>query len=223
MAIPALQGDMAGRGRPRKNSGRQRNGRLRYTASPDRGQESVLDQRARPILGADPHNHLAGFPSGILELRGDYADPSLRAEMVAKKCPEDAILSAMAEQNYARARAGDTYSRIHAIFWNGFPNRPNPETRSCMASMIAGVCEPLSYLAEDDRAKQHRRCGKQLNEIISRMSLYGPLPLYALDEIFLYQHRMGFMDSPSGRPLAAERFFIAAVRQALAALVIEFR
>jgi hypothetical protein len=34
------------------------------------------------------------------------------------------------------------------------------------------------------------------------MALFGPLPLYALDEIFLRQHRMSFMDSPSGRPLA---------------------
>jgi hypothetical protein len=198
-------------GRPRKLGDREPNGRLRRFPCVDRGHEATLAHRTAIIGGADPHNPLAGECLGTLYLRGDLADPGL-----------DSVEAA--EQGHQRYLAGIKYGRDHAAVWNG-SGQPNPNPRSVLASFLPDdrPTPDIDCDAEDTNYRQRRV--RRLRSATARLLVLGPYPIFVLDDIVVYLHRMRFMDEDRQPPyvLEAERATIAALRVALGLLVIEYR
>jgi hypothetical protein len=201
-------------GRPRKQGDREPNGRLRRVACVnDRGHEALLAHRTAILGGADPHNPLAGECLGILYLRGDLADPGL-----------DSVEAA--EQGHQRYLAGIRYGRDHAAVWSG-SGQPNPNPRSVLGSFLPDDRGPLAGFDSDEESDTdyRRRRARRLRRATARLLVFGPYPIFVLDDIVVYLHRMRFMDEDRQPPyvLEAERATIAALRVALGALVIEYR
>jgi len=94
---------MARHGGPARKPGpRKRNGRLRWQDPTDHGHEMVLGHRLALVGGADCREARAGYPLGVLALRGLLCDPG-----VDYRTAED--------QTTARLAAGLWFAADHAM------------------------------------------------------------------------------------------------------------
>jgi hypothetical protein len=175
-AFSCPRGAMAKRGRPRKDGARYPGGKFKRPATPhDQGHEMLLLRRADSVGDANARDPRACTPIGRMLLRGELADPGLEPEVAAK-------------QGRARYDAFLKYEQTYLIRWGGAPNRPNPHTRSHLASMVQVDCEPLEHIADDDRATQIRRCSLRLRECWARACILGsPAAMEEMERIVLDQ------------------------------------
>jgi hypothetical protein len=200
-------------GRPRKDGARERNGRLCRFPCVDRGHEATIAHREAILGGADPRNPLAGECLGILYLRGDLADPGIDEKEAA-------------EQSHARYLAGIRYGRDHAAVWNS-SGQPNPNPRSVLGSFLPDDrgSSMAGFDDEESETDYRRRRERRLRSATARLLVLGPYPIFVLDDVVVFLHRMRWMDEDRQPPylLEAERSTLAALRVALGALVIEYR
>lgn len=108
------RGAMAQRGRPRKDGQRKPGGQLRYANSIDRGHDLTLAHRAAIIAGANPKDQRAGYPLGVLRLRGEIDD--------------------------AEHQAGLIYAGLHAVVYGG-SKTPRSHLASIVASICAPLSD----------------------------------------------------------------------------------
>lgn len=199
-------------GRPRKDGPRHPNGRLRWEPpADDKGHPLTLAHRT--AQGIDARNPLASECLGILYLRGELADPGLD--------PDEA-----AEQGHHRYLAGMKYGRDHAAVWKSCPGRPNPSPPSHLGTFLPDDRHADDFDCDDDDLEtNYARRARQLRSATARLLILGPYPIYVLDDVVVYLHRMRFMDENRlpAYLLTAEKATIAALRAALAALVQEYR
>lgn len=162
---------MARRGRPRKAGARQPDGSLRSNPSTDKGHILILAHRAAVIAGADPHDSFAGYPLGILALRGEI--------------------------DSADHEAGLKYAGLHAVVFGG-SNTPRSHLASAIGS-LGGVGEVRSELSDDDRRTILRRCEKALREAVAHILLDGKRPLSVLENVVIYETAVYGQDAFLGR------------------------
>lgn len=191
--------------RPRKSGPRHRNGRLRHVAIDDPGHPMMLGHRA--AVGVDPLAQCAGYPLGILFLRGELADVGIGGQ-------------AADDQNAARHVAGLEFASLHASA-HGMAT-----TRSCLASMVAGNGLGNGRPSGADATERERRTHMRLNSAIGAvLDRAGAFALDVLQNVVIYQEPMRFMD-PARNPLSdhgaaigvADKIEIAFLRRALEAL-----
>jgi hypothetical protein len=171
----------------------------------------TLAHRAIAVGGVKAADPLASECLGILYLRGDLADPGLDEGEAA-------------EQSHARYLAGIRYARDHAAVWRLYPGRPNPRPRSILGAFLPAT--PADWDSDhEDPDTNYRRRARSQRRAIARLLLFGPYPIFVLEDVVVHLHRLRFMDEDRQPPylLAAERSTIAALRVALGALVIEYR
>jgi hypothetical protein len=198
-------------GRPRHNSVREPNGRARRQARKsgfqrDYGTDESLARRAMMVGGfpdpaepkrnCDPADKRAGYPLGILYLRGDITEPEYDE--------------------------GLRYTRLHvALFGSGSTNSclgtlqvDNPDD----------IPSPSDWLDDAKREKLIHRLEIELDEASSALhALPTRRPYSILCNLALYDHPMRFMDTSRRRtPEAsqADARDLAALKLALDTLVL---
>jgi hypothetical protein len=172
----------------------------------------TLAHRAAIIAGGDPTDARAGYPLGILAMLGHLADPGVDAKEAE-------------EQTYLRHQAGLRYAGYRMGAWAG-SDRPNPSPRSHLASFALATMGDETFLnldEIDDLDARQRRCEMREREARAHVLVYGQYPMFVLEDVVCDEHRMHFMDKPGGRLTAAERFTLAALRQALNVLVHDYK
>ena len=138
------------RGGPRrKSAARHKNGRLKYAPSTDHGHELTQLRRGQ-LAGADALDQHAGYPLGVLFLRGDRGRPDggLGDPWGG---PKEAR-----QQNAERHDAGLRFAADHAIAFGG-----NGTAKSHLAAIVDGIrgqstAEPTKAEA-DARARFNRK------------------------------------------------------------------
>lgn len=203
----AFSGDAMRRrgGPPRKDAPRKRNGRLRHVTPLDRGHEITLQRRAALTSEAGEHDQRAGYPLGILAMRGELADPGANS-------PDDA-----AEENRRRHQAGLMYAGLHAVVYGV------KSPRSHMAALLTGLGGGDGRGPDNDRAGSAARLRETVEVVVSNAGRRG---FDVLENIVVYERPMRFMDTAHRRTEAAweaDRRDKAALRGALAALVRLFK
>lgn len=94
---------MARHGGPARKPGpRKRNGRLRWQENTDKGHELVLAHRMALVGGSDCQEAKAGYPLGVLALRGYLSEPGVDCRTAE-------------EQTTARLAAGVWFAADHAM------------------------------------------------------------------------------------------------------------
>lgn len=201
---------MAHPGRPRKAGARHPNGRLRWVPShDDKGHPLVLLHRM--IAGGDPTDSRAGFPLGILAMQGHLADPGLEGQEAE-------------EQTYQRLQAGLRFAAYRAGAWVG-SGRPPPHPRCHLASFALATSgdETFINLDEFDPVARQRHCEREEQKARAHILVYGLYPMFVLEDIASDEHRMRFMDAEDPQLTAADHFTLSALRQALGALVRDYK
>jgi hypothetical protein len=166
-------------GRPRKLGERKLNGRLRWQPEMDRGHEQMLAQRARLVGSADSREARAGYPLGVLALRGLLADPG---------CGRDRAK----DQTEARLAAGVWFAADHAMSWG------STQPRSHLADLVIG--EARGALDERATAAAELRYSRKIAALLG-LPYRMPTALTVLSRIVIaeeYAISVGELDTLRG-------------------------
>jgi hypothetical protein len=193
-----MRSSMARRaGRPRKDGPRQPNGKLcPHRPGIGRGHDLTLAHRAIIIAGADPSDSRAGYPLGILLLRGDVDD-----------CEHE---------------AGLIYAGLYAAV-HGASKTPRSHLASVVTG-ICESSSGLSDDDRDTIARRRRHQLRKAVDLV--LGYGGPRALHVLENTVVFEQGLRFMDTSSRRPPSAseaDRRDVASLHLALGALVREYK
>lgn len=156
----------------RKEGERQPNGRLRYRQKLDRGNDVTLEQRSIMVGRNLAASAYAGYPLGVLKLKGLLADEKLQGQ------PEKS-----AAQNEERFRAGLNFAAHHAIVWGGGPARPKSHLLAAIEGIRRGKgvdAEPTKFVL--DAAERY---GRMVAAVRLLPGPSNPFPFHILERIAL--------------------------------------
>jgi len=154
-------------GPPRKDGPRKADGRLKYEPGIDQGHDATLERRACLVGSADARDPRAGYPLGVLLLRGLLADPDMAGD-------------AAKDQARERHDAGLRYAADHAIVFG--PRTP----KSHLAAIIDGI---RHRAASDGRPESKialdagERYGRKVAAVRLLPPPSNPFPHHVLDRI----------------------------------------
>jgi hypothetical protein len=160
---------MRRRGGPKRKDGpRKPSGRLRHVPSVDPGHDETLAKRADLVGDARCRDPRAGYPLGVLLLRGLLSDPALDGE-------------AAADQARQRHDAGLRYAADHELTYGS-----GGRAKSHLAGIIDGIRRQAAA-ADQPESKAirdaHTRLGRKIALVRLLPPPHTPYPHHILDRI----------------------------------------
>jgi hypothetical protein len=156
----------------------------------------TLAHRAEIIAGADPKDSRAGYPLGILALRGDI--------------------------NEQEHEAGILYAGLHAIVYGGGLT-PRSHLASAIAGLCDVLSDLSTADLETMHRRCEKQLRGAVAHILVYCDRHG---LSVLENVVVFEQGLRFMDTSNRRPpsaWAADRRDIASLHLALGAIIAEFR
>lgn len=154
-----LRGPMARRGRPRKDGPRLPGGRLKRSTSPDDpGSDMALAHRAAAVGADNARDPRAGYPLGILLLRGEI--------------------------DRAEHDAGLAYAGLRGIVYGSAT--PRSHLAQLVESLCHSG--DMHGLSDDARENQEARCSNRLRDAVAYMLLDGRRGFDMIENLAVFEH-----------------------------------